>query len=103
MGGEWDVESRRVFAAIASLSSGRPPAGVYRCQRGSPQAARAASTMYSGVGKSGSPALRVEVAEAAMEGVHVPTSWEAPRHQLDQRASGGGVIVVHVVGHGGVR
>src|SRR3954462_12336439 len=41
---------------IASLSAGSPPAGVYRWFAGSLQAATAASTMYAGVGKSGSPA-----------------------------------------------
>src|SRR5881275_610975 len=41
---------------MASLSSGRPPAGEYRWLRGSRHAAAAASTMWSGVGKSGSPA-----------------------------------------------
>ena len=49
-------ESRLVLAAIASFSSGRPPAGVYRWLRTSEQAAIAASTMCCGVGKSGSPA-----------------------------------------------
>jgi hypothetical protein len=48
--------SRRVFSAMASLSSGSPPAGEYRCIRGSWQAFSAAITMWSGVGKSGSPA-----------------------------------------------
>ena len=48
--------SRPVLAAMASLSSGRPDVGVYRWFRGSLQAATAASTMCSGVGKSGSPA-----------------------------------------------
>ena len=48
--------SRLVLTAIASFSSGRPPAGVYRWFFGSRQAATAASTMWSGVGKSGSPA-----------------------------------------------
>ena len=49
-------ESRLVLAAIASLSSGSPPAGVYRWLRTSEHAAIAASTMCCGVGKSGSPA-----------------------------------------------
>ena len=41
---------------MASFKAGRPPAGLYRCHRGSRQASTAAETMYSGVGKSGSPA-----------------------------------------------
>src|SRR4051812_29983559 len=41
---------------MASFSSGRPPAGEYRWFFGSWHAAAAASTMWSGVGKSGSPA-----------------------------------------------
>src|SRR5438270_5357218 len=41
---------------MASLSSGRPPAGVYLWLRGSRQAAAAASAIGAGVGKSGSPA-----------------------------------------------
>ena len=49
-------ESRSVLAAIASRSSGRPAAGVYLCIFGSRQASTAASTMWAGVGKSGSPA-----------------------------------------------
>ena len=49
-------ESRLVLAAIASFSSGSPPAGVYRWLRTSEHAAIAASTMCCGVGKSGSPA-----------------------------------------------
>ncbi len=48
--------SRPVFAAIASLSSGSPGAGVYRWFFGSRQASTAASTICAGVGKSGSPA-----------------------------------------------
>jgi hypothetical protein len=44
------------LAVIASFNSGRPPAGVYRCHFGNRAAAIAASTMYPGVGKSGSPA-----------------------------------------------
>jgi hypothetical protein len=44
------------LAAIASLSSGRPPAGEYLWFFGSRQAAAAASTTWAGVGKSGSPA-----------------------------------------------
>jgi hypothetical protein len=49
-------ESRVVLAAIASFSSGRPPAGVYLWFFGSRHASTAASTMWAGVGKSGSPA-----------------------------------------------
>src|ERR1700743_814322 len=41
---------------MAALSSGSPPAGVYLCIFGSAAARTAASTMYPGVGKSGSPA-----------------------------------------------
>src|SRR5256886_15778298 len=41
---------------MACRSSGRPAAGVYLWNRGSAQARWAASTMYPGVGKSGSPA-----------------------------------------------
>src|SRR5918994_3820655 len=41
---------------MASRSSGRPAAGVYLWLRGLRPAATAASTMWSGVGKSGSPA-----------------------------------------------
>ena len=41
---------------MACFSSGRPPAGVYLWILGSAAARCAASTMYSGVGKSGSPA-----------------------------------------------
>ncbi len=49
-------ESRKVLAAIACLSSGSPPAGVYTWFFGWRQASTAASTMWDGVGKSGSPA-----------------------------------------------
>ena len=49
-------ESRFVFTAIASRNWGKPAAGVYRCAFGSRAARTAASTIYSGVGKSGSPA-----------------------------------------------
>ena len=55
-GSHSNPESRRVLAAIASFNSGRPPAGVYTWFFGSRQAAAAASTMWAGVGKSGSPA-----------------------------------------------
>src|SRR5260221_12930790 len=41
---------------MAARSSGRPAAGVYLWLRGSRHAAAAASTMWAGVGKSGSPA-----------------------------------------------
>src|SRR5439155_21412962 len=41
---------------IAARSSGSPAAGVYLWLRGSAHAAAAASTMWAGVGKSGSPA-----------------------------------------------
>ena len=41
---------------MASFSSGRPPAGLYLWFLGSRHASTAASTMCSGVGKSGSPA-----------------------------------------------
>ena len=49
-------ESRLVFSASASLNSGNPPAGLYRWLTGSEIASFAASTICSGVGKSGSPA-----------------------------------------------
>src|SRR5664280_322621 len=49
-------ESRLVFAASDSRSAGRPDVGVYLWEAGSRQASTAASTMCSGVGKSGSPA-----------------------------------------------
>src|SRR5690606_20527493 len=42
--------------AIACLSAGRPPAGVYLWFFGSRHALTASSTIHSGVGKSGSPA-----------------------------------------------
>lgn len=48
--------SRLVFTAIASRKAGNPAAGVYRCAFGSRAATTAASTMWSGVAKSGSPA-----------------------------------------------
>src|SRR5258708_352748 len=41
---------------MASLSSGRPGTGLYLWFLGSRQASAAASTMWAGVGKSGSPA-----------------------------------------------
>src|SRR5436190_8774862 len=41
---------------MADCSSGRPPLGVYLWFLGSRQASTAASTMWAGVGKSGSPA-----------------------------------------------
>src|SRR6056297_603344 len=49
-------ESRMVLSAMACFRSGRPPAGEYLWFFGSRQAAAAASTMWAGVGKSGSPA-----------------------------------------------
>src|ERR1035437_836138 len=49
-------ESRRVLAARASRSAGRPAVGEYLWDLGSRQATSAAATMWSGVGKSGSPA-----------------------------------------------
>src|ERR1022692_1432050 len=48
-------ESLAVFTATASRSSGRPAVGEYLWNLGSAQARWAASTMYWGVGKSGSP------------------------------------------------
>jgi hypothetical protein len=44
---------------MASRSSGSPAAGVYLWFFGSRAAAAAASTMCSGVGKSGSPAAKL--------------------------------------------
>ncbi len=52
----WKPLSRNVFAAMASRSAGRPAAGEYLCIFGSLHARIAASTMFAGVGKSGSPA-----------------------------------------------
>src|SRR5687767_11121170 len=49
-------ESRLVLSAMACFSSGRPPAGLYLWFLGSRHASTAASTMWAGVGKSGSPA-----------------------------------------------
>ena len=54
--GTSNPESRRVFAAMASRSAGRPAVGEYLCVAGSRHASTAASTMWAGVGKSGSPA-----------------------------------------------
>src|SRR5581483_11457372 len=49
-------ESLAVLAAMADRSSGRPEVGVYLWVLGSRHASAAASTMWAGVGKSGSPA-----------------------------------------------
>ena len=49
------MESLNVFSAIAFLSSGSPTAGEYLWFFGSFAASIAASTIYAGVGKSGSP------------------------------------------------
>ena len=49
-------ESRSVFSTKASFKAGMPPAGVYLCDAGLLQASTAASTICSGVAKSGSPA-----------------------------------------------
>src|SRR4051812_20389104 len=51
--------SRAVFAATASRSAGIPGVGVYLWFVGSAQAATAASTIAWGVGKSGSPAVKL--------------------------------------------
>ena len=50
------LESLSVLSTRASFSAGRPPAGVYLWLAGSWHAATAASTMWLGVAKSGSPA-----------------------------------------------
>ena len=58
-------ESRAVLSAIADFSSGRPPAGLYLWFLGSRHASTAASTMWAGVGKSGSPAPKPMTASPA--------------------------------------
>ena len=103
-------ESRLVFSAIASRNSGNPTAGVYLWFLGSFAAAIAASTMWAGVGKSGSPAAyeitglpaackafalasTLRVADSAIE----PMRWEILGNSftsLDYRIGGEGSLIL---------
>src|SRR4051812_30684473 len=91
---------------MASRSSGRPGVGVYRWYFGFCAALTAASTMYAGVGKSGSPAPKpmtgrpaalralalastARVADSAIE----PTRAET-RGRAEVRVSGADVMTL---------